>query len=126
MTADSTVDTCTKAVAETALENGYTVLITADHGNSELMVNPDGTPNTAHTTNPVPLHFLDNEYRPCLRHGKLGDIAPTILELMGIEKSQQMSRRIPSIEHNRLLLWRQNQRHTGNRDELTWNFTRSG
>ena len=99
MTADSTVDTCTKAVAETALENGYTVLITADHGNSELMVNPDGTPNTAHTTNPVPLHFLDNEYRPCLRHGKLGDIAPTILELMGIEKSQQMTGE-SLIEHN--------------------------
>lgn len=91
MTADRTVDQCAEAVAEAALENGYTVLITADHGNSELMVNPDGTPNTAHTTNPVPLHFLDKDYRPRLHHGKLGDIAPTILELMGIEKSAQMT-----------------------------------
>ena len=90
--ADQTVDRCAQAVAETALENGYTVLITADHGNSELMVNPDGSPNTAHTTNPVPFHFLDKEFRPALRQGgRLGDIAPTIVELMGIEKSPPMT-----------------------------------
>ncbi|MDD4819442.1 MAG: 2,3-bisphosphoglycerate-independent phosphoglycerate mutase [Flavobacteriales bacterium] len=89
--ADETVDTCAKAVAETALANGYTVLITADHGNSEMMANPDGSPNTAHTTNPVPLYMLDNEYQPSLHHGKLGDIAPTILELMGIKKSPLMT-----------------------------------
>ena len=90
--ADQTVDRCAQAVAETALENGYTVLITADHGNSELMVNPDGSPNTAHTTNPVPFHFLDKEFRPALRQGgRLGDIAPTIVELMGIEKSPLMT-----------------------------------
>ena len=92
MKADQTVDQCAQAVAEAALKNGYTVLITADHGNSELMINPDGTPNTAHTTNPVPFHVLDNEYRPALRSGgRLGDIAPTIVELMGIEKSPLMT-----------------------------------
>lgn len=90
--ADQTVDACARSVAETALKNGYTVLITADHGNSELMINPDGSPNTAHTTNPVPFHLLDNDYRPALRSGgRLGDIAPTIVELMGIEPSPLMS-----------------------------------
>ena len=92
ITADQTVDACARTVAETALKNGYTVLITADHGNSELMINPDGSPNTAHTTNPVPFHLLDNDYRPALRSGgRLGDIAPTIVELMGIEPSPLMS-----------------------------------
>ena len=66
-------------------------IITADHGNSEMMANPDGSPNTAHTTNPVPFFLIDNEYHPALRHGKLGDVAPTVLELMGIEKSPLMS-----------------------------------
>ena len=89
--ADQTVDQCAGAVTEAALRNGYTVLITADHGNSEMMANPDGSPNTAHTTNPVPFFLIDNEYHPTLRHGKLGDVAPTVLELMGIEKSPLMS-----------------------------------
>jgi 2,3-bisphosphoglycerate-independent phosphoglycerate mutase len=56
-----------------------------------MMANPDGSPNTAHTTNPVPFFLIDNEYHPALRHGKLGDVAPTVLELMGIEKSPLMS-----------------------------------
>ncbi|MBQ8650878.1 MAG: 2,3-bisphosphoglycerate-independent phosphoglycerate mutase [Flavobacteriales bacterium] len=89
--ADQTVDQCAGAVTEAALRNGYTVLITADHGNSEMMANPDGSPNTAHTTNPVPFFLIDNDYHPALRHGKLGDVAPTVLELMGIEKSPLMS-----------------------------------
>ena len=91
ITADQTVDQCAAAVTEAALRNGYTVLITADHGNSEMMANPDGSPNTAHTTNPVPFFLIDNDYHPALRHGKLGDVAPTVLELMGIEKSPLMS-----------------------------------
>ncbi|MDT0641689.1 2,3-bisphosphoglycerate-independent phosphoglycerate mutase [Zunongwangia sp. F363] len=85
-----TVDTCAKDVAETALENGYAVLVIADHGNSETMVNPDGSPNTAHTTNPVPLVLLDNDVKS-IKSGKLGDIAPTILKLMGIDQPELMT-----------------------------------
>ncbi|WP_281540907.1 2,3-bisphosphoglycerate-independent phosphoglycerate mutase [Maribacter aestuarii] len=85
------VDECAKAVVEAGLENGYTTLVIADHGNCETMVNPDGSPNTAHTTNPVPLILVDNEIKQ-IKDGVLGDIAPTILKLMGIPKSQFMTR----------------------------------
>ncbi|MDT0677813.1 2,3-bisphosphoglycerate-independent phosphoglycerate mutase [Autumnicola musiva] len=85
-----TVDSCAKDVAETAMENGYSVLVIADHGNSETMINPDGSPNTAHTTNPVPLVLMDNDITS-IKNGKLGDIAPTILKLMGIEKPELMT-----------------------------------
>ncbi|WP_395053332.1 2,3-bisphosphoglycerate-independent phosphoglycerate mutase [Flavobacterium sp.] len=84
------VDACVKQVVETALANNYTTIIIADHGNCETMINPDGSPNTAHTTNPVPIILVDNE--PIIIHnGVLGDIAPTILELMGIEKPLVMT-----------------------------------
>jgi 2,3-bisphosphoglycerate-independent phosphoglycerate mutase len=85
-----TVDKCAEAVVNAALINGYTTLIIADHGNSDCMINPDGTPNTAHTTNPVPFILVDNEFKPNLKPGKLGNIAPTILQLMGIEKPSDM------------------------------------
>ncbi len=85
-----TVDECAKDVAETAMDNGYAVIVIADHGNSETMINPDGSPNTAHTTNPVPLILLDNDVKS-IKSGKLGDIAPTILKLMGIEKPELMT-----------------------------------
>ncbi len=85
-----TVDTCAKEVAETAYDNGYSVIIIADHGNSEVMENPDGSPNTAHTTNPVPLILMDTDVKT-IKDGKLGNIAPTILELMGIEKPDLMT-----------------------------------
>ena len=84
------VDICVKEVVEAALKNNYTTLIIADHGNCETMINPDGTPNTAHTTNPVPLIIVDKEQIK-IRDGVLGDIAPTILELMGIEKPAVMT-----------------------------------
>ncbi|MGL2963041.1 2,3-bisphosphoglycerate-independent phosphoglycerate mutase [Flavobacterium sp. RSB2_4_14] len=84
------VDVCVKAVVETALENNYTTIIIADHGNCETMINPDGSPNTAHTTNPVPIIMVDKDHIR-VQDGVLGDIAPTILELMGIEKPEVMT-----------------------------------
>lgn len=84
------VDACVKEVVETALANNYTTIIIADHGNCETMINPDGSPNTAHTTNPVPIIMVDNDQIP-VKNGVLGDIAPTILELMGIEKPAVMT-----------------------------------
>lgn len=86
------VDICVKEVVETALENNYSTIIIADHGNCETMINPDGSPNTAHTTNPVPFILVDKEHIP-IRDGVLGDISPTILELMGIKKPEVMTGR---------------------------------
>ncbi len=91
-----TVDACTKAVVEAAIANGYHVLVTADHGNADCMVNPDGSPNTAHTTALVPLILhtpLNKRYEiaPKLRDGKLGDLAPTILHLMGLPIPPEMT-----------------------------------
>lgn len=86
-----TVDQCTKAVVNSAIENGYTCIIIADHGNSDFMINEDGSPHTAHTTNLVPCILVDKDYSGKLNDGKLGDLAPTILELMGIEKPAEMT-----------------------------------
>lgn len=85
-----TVDTCAKEVAELAYKHNYSVIIIADHGNSEVMKNPDGSPNTAHTTNPVPLILMDKEVKS-IKDGKLGNIAPTILKLMGITQPDLMT-----------------------------------
>ena len=87
-----TVDKCTKEVISTGLQNGYTTLLIADHGNCETMMNPDGSPHTAHTTNPVPIILIDKEIQS-IKNGVLGDIAPTILELMGIEQPKEMTRK---------------------------------
>ena len=86
------VDTCVGDVVEAAIDNGYSVLLTADHGNSDFLINNDGSPNTAHTTNPVPLFYIskNNEYTS-LMPGKLGDIAPTVLKLMGLEIPKAMT-----------------------------------
>lgn len=85
------VDQCVQEVITTALQNNYTTIVIADHGNCETMINPDGSPNTAHTTNPVPIILVDKELKH-IQDGVLGDIAPTILELMGIEKPDAMTR----------------------------------
>ncbi len=85
------VDICVKQVVETALQNNYTTIIIADHGNCDTMVNPDGSPNTAHTTNPVPIILVDKDLN-YIKDGVLGDIAPTILELMGIPQPEVMTR----------------------------------
>ncbi len=85
------VDECVGLVTRAALQNHYTVLIIADHGNADCMINPDGTPNTAHTTNPVPCILVDNHLKGRLKNGKLGDIAPTILSLMGMPVPPEMT-----------------------------------
>ncbi len=86
-----TVDRCVKQVVEAALESGYTVFLTADHGNADFMKNADGSPNTAHTLNPVPLFVIDKNWKGPLKSGKLGDIAPTILHFMGIPIPAEMT-----------------------------------
>ncbi|MEJ8590426.1 2,3-bisphosphoglycerate-independent phosphoglycerate mutase [Riemerella anatipestifer] len=89
--AAETVDKCIEKVATTAYENGYTVFILADHGNSDVMINPDGSPNTQHSTNLVPLIVMDKDKVWNLTPGKLGDIAPSILKVMNIEKPEAMT-----------------------------------
>ncbi len=86
-----TVDTCAQKVTEAALRNGYATIIIADHGNAELMINDDGTPNTAHTTNLVPCILVDDSYDGKLKDGKLGDLAPTIIRLMGLPTPKEMT-----------------------------------
>ncbi|MEP0985926.1 2,3-bisphosphoglycerate-independent phosphoglycerate mutase [Ekhidna sp.] len=86
-----TVDKCAEAVVNTALENDYLSIIIADHGNSDMMINPDGTPNTAHTTNLVPFIIVDKEFKGEVKSGKLGDLAPTILKFMGLECPEEMT-----------------------------------
>jgi 2,3-bisphosphoglycerate-independent phosphoglycerate mutase len=85
------VDKCVEKVITSALKNDYTTLVIADHGNCETMINPDGSPNTAHTTNPVPIILVDKDLKK-INDGVLADLAPTILELMGIEKPEVMTR----------------------------------
>ncbi|MEP3373573.1 MAG: 2,3-bisphosphoglycerate-independent phosphoglycerate mutase [Maribacter dokdonensis] len=85
-----TVDECAKDVITAAIEKDFSVIVIADHGNCETMINKDGSPNTAHTTNPVPLILVDKDVHQ-IKDGVLGDIAPTILKLMGVEQSKFMT-----------------------------------
>jgi 2,3-bisphosphoglycerate-independent phosphoglycerate mutase len=87
-----TVDECSEAVIEAALAQDYSILVIADHGNCETMVNSDGSPHTAHTTNPVPVILVENEKRT-IKSGVLGDIAPTLLDLMGVEQPAAMTQK---------------------------------
>ncbi len=86
-----TVNDCVSKIVPLALQKGYAILLTADHGNCDYMINEDGTPNTAHTLNPVPLFFISNDYKGVLRPGKLADIAPTILHYMGLAIPKEMT-----------------------------------
>ncbi|WP_127021473.1 2,3-bisphosphoglycerate-independent phosphoglycerate mutase [Flagellimonas beolgyonensis] len=87
-----TVDECAKDVITAGLANGYSTIVIADHGNCDTMVNPDGSPNTAHTTNPVPLIIVDNDIKE-VKSGVLGDIAPTILKMMGVPQPDLMTQK---------------------------------
>jgi 2,3-bisphosphoglycerate-independent phosphoglycerate mutase len=89
--AAETVDRCVERVVSAALDSGYTVFLTADHGNADFMINGDGSPNTAHTMNPVPFFIIDKEWKGGLRPGKLGDLAPTILTMMGLPIPEEMT-----------------------------------
>ena len=86
-----TVDTCVERVVTAALKNGYTIFLTADHGNADYMINGDGTPNTAHTLNLVPFFVIDKEWKGKVRSGKLGDLAPTILKMMELPIPAEMT-----------------------------------
>lgn len=86
-----TVDECVSKIVPLALEKGYAVFLTADHGNSDYMINEDGSPNTQHSLNLVPLFLISNDYKGGLKDGKLGDIAPTILQYMGLPVPPEMT-----------------------------------
>ena len=89
-TALGAVDKCVEEVITTARSMGFSVILTADHGNADFAINPDGSPNTAHSNNPVPIYLLDYDYKK-INDGKLSDIAPTILTLMGIGIPKEMN-----------------------------------
>ncbi len=85
------VNDCAQSVIEVALANGYATIVIADHGNADMMINEDGTPNTAHTTNLVPCILVDSDYKGAIQNGKLGDLAPTILKLIGVAQPKEMT-----------------------------------
>ncbi len=89
-----TVDNCVERVVNAALKQDYTILLTADHGNADYMINQDGSPNTQHSLNLVPLFLISNDYNGKLKDGKLGDLAPTILTIMNIDIPKEMTGKI--------------------------------
>ena len=90
--AAETVDECMRRLINTALDHDYEAIVIADHGNSDYMINDDGTPNTAHTKNPVPCIYVSKHHRNArVKSGKLGDIAPTILTLFGMDIPKEMT-----------------------------------
>ncbi len=86
-----TVDNCVRQLVTAALAHHYTIFLTADHGNADFMINEDGSPNTAHTLNPVPLFIIDENWNGTIKSGKLGDIAPTILSMMNLPIPKEMT-----------------------------------
>lgn len=89
--AAETVDDCVRQVVTEALKQDYSIFLTADHGNSDYLVNEDGSPNTAHTLNPVPLFVISNSFTGKVKSGKLGDIAPSILTAMELPVPGEMT-----------------------------------
>ena len=90
-TAVATIDQCMSEVVETAKEMGYETVITADHGNADHALNADGTPNTAHTSNPVPFIYVTERKGAEVQDGVLADVAPSILYIMGLEQPKEMT-----------------------------------
>lgn len=86
-----TVDSCVEKIVTAGLKHNYTIFLTADHGNADYIINEDGTPNTAHTLNLVPFFVIDNTWKGNLSNGKLGDLAPTILKMMGLAIPKEMT-----------------------------------
>lgn len=89
-----TVDSCLREVVEAGLKRDYSFIIIADHGNADMMINPDGSPNTAHTTNPVPCVLVSNDRNAKLEAGRLADIAPTLLTMMDIPVPAEMTGKV--------------------------------
>jgi 2,3-bisphosphoglycerate-independent phosphoglycerate mutase len=87
-----TIDNCLEAIVPIALKENYVIIIIADHGNSDYMINEDGSPNTAHTTNPVPVIIIDPEQKiNRIENGILANIAPTILKILSIKPPEEMT-----------------------------------
>jgi 2,3-bisphosphoglycerate-independent phosphoglycerate mutase len=86
-----TVDECVSKIVPVALDHQYGVFLTADHGNSDYLINEDGSPNTAHSMNLVPFFLISNDFSGTLKPGKLGDLAPTILAYMGLDIPKEMT-----------------------------------
>ena len=86
-----TVDTCLKNLVETGLQSNYEFLVIADHGNADLAINPDGSPNTAHSMNPVPIIWITKEKTSWIKNGRLADVAPTLLARMGVNIPKEMT-----------------------------------
>ena len=84
------VDQCAGEVIDTAVKNGYEVVVIADHGNADNAINPDGTPNTAHSLNPVPIIVVSDRVAS-VKNGVLADVAPTVLALMGVPQPAEMT-----------------------------------
>ena len=93
-----TVDACVQRVITAGLQHGYATLLTADHGNADYMKNEDGSPNTQHSLNLVPLFFISNEYKGIIHSGKLGDIAPTVLHIMNLPIPAEMKGNVLIID----------------------------
>ena len=92
------VDDCSRKVVEAGLKNNYAFIIIADHGNADFAVNPDGSPNTAHSTNPVPCFAINTGFDK-IENGKLGDIAPTILQIVGVKTPKEWHHRRAGGRH---------------------------
>ena len=85
------VDNCVRDVIEAAKETGYEAIIIADHGNADNAINPDGSVNTAHSLNPVPFIYVTDNNSATVKDGRLADVAPSILHIMGLEKPADMT-----------------------------------
>ncbi len=89
-----TVDKCVKEVVEAGIKNGYSFIITSDHGNADCAINSDGSPNTAHTLNPVPWFLIDSDFHGPVKNGRLCDLAPTILHILGVQIPKEMDGKV--------------------------------